>query len=721
MRSPEPALLSWPGRLALRRPVLAGLAVVLLVLASLAGATQLRFDADIYRSFSSNNPHLRAYASFLERLGGRPRQILVLAEADAPLGLDGFEALRDIALDIELLDHVAAVVSAPTARFPQNAGSYAGEPVMPFGIDADAFAQRLAAFGEAKPLSSMLLSGDRRSALLHVAIADDAPADAPVAVAGEIARLIEDAETPGIRFGMTGEDLLGPEIVEALKRDLVLYSVAGGLIALVAAAWLFRDWRLIALCVVPAGLAGLTPFLFHAVLAIPVTVINDILPILVFVLALADCVHLTVAHARERLDGDTDRAVARVVDGVGPACALTAITTAIAFGAIALSDDVQIRELSLLGAAGVMAGYLVVIMAYPVLARLLAPDGQARQGTAPAPLAALAASAAGAPGRVAIAGIALTLVGLVLCLRAEPWFTLERNLPAGSTARTVENRIASTFGGFYRLWIEFEGDETMEHRRALEEVASGYPVLSRSVLSEWLGDGTDADALAGLNVLSALTPDGTAVSRHVVLMPEPMLSDATLTLYDRIETAATGLGASTVTGLPAVLRHEPAILVGHMAWSLVIACALACALLAMVFRDPLLAPVLVLPNLLPLLLAAGVLAALSGGRIGPSETLALTVAFGIAVDDSIHFVSRYNQARGDRLEPRRALRRAVERAGRPMVITTVLICAGLSVPILSSFETVRAFAVIQIAALVVALLADLLLLPALLMIRERAR
>lgn len=721
MRSPELALLSWPGHAAIRRPIVAGAAIVLLVLASLAAATQLRFDADIYRSFSSNNPHLQAYSSFLDRLGGKPRQILVLAEADAPLGLGEFETLRDIALDIELLDHVAAVVSAATTRFPQDARSHAGEPVMPLGVDVDAFARRLEAFDDAKPLSAMLLSADRRSALLHVAIADDAPADAPVIVAAGITRLIDAAAPPGIRVGMTGEDLLGPEIVEALKRDLALYTVAGGLIALLAAGWLFRDWRLVTLCVAPAGLAGLTPFLFYAIFAIPVTVINNILPILVFVLALADSVHLTVAHARERLDGDTARAAARIVDSVGPACALTAITTAIAFGAISISDDVQIRELSLLGATGVMAGYLVVIMAYPVLARLLAPHGQARQDKAPSPVGTLAAAAAGASGRVVVAGVALTLVGLVLCLRAEPWFTLERNLPVGSDTRIVENRVAFAFGGFYRLWIEFDGDETVEHRRGLENAASGYPVLSRSVLSEWLGDEMNSDALAGLNMLSALTPDGAAVSRHLVLMPEPMHSDAALARYDRIEAAALSLGASTVTGLPAVLRHEPAILIGHMAWSLVIACALACVLLAIVFRDAMLAPVLVLPNLLPLLLAAGTLAALSGGRIGPSETLALTVAFGIAVDDSIHFVSRYTQARGDGLEPRPSVQRAVEQAGRPMVITTILICAGLSVPILSSFETVRAFAIIQIAALVVALVADLLLLPALMMVRERIR
>src|SRR5690606_6840146 len=107
------------------------------------------------------------------------------------------------------------------------------------------------------------------------------------------------------------------------------------------------------------------------VLDIPVTVVNNVVPILIFILALADCVHLTIAYARDRQSRDEDAALANVIESVGPACALTSVTTAIAFAAIFIVGDAQIRELSLVGGVAVFAGYVAMIVAFPVLVRML--------------------------------------------------------------------------------------------------------------------------------------------------------------------------------------------------------------------------------------------------------------------------------------------------------------------------------------------------------------
>ena len=98
--------------------------------------------------------------------------------------------------------------------------------------------------------------------------------------------------------------------------------------------------------------------------------------------------------------------------------------------------------------------------------------------------------------------------------------------------------------------------------------------------------------------------------------------------------------------------------------------------------------------------------------------LALTVAFGIAVDDTVHFLNRYRQALEIGLPRDAAIRQALATAGRAMVLTTILVCAGLLVTLTSSFFPVALFGGMIGASILVALFADLVLLPALLTLRR---
>lgn len=720
MHPSERSWLAAPGIWASSSPRISGLFLIGMILVAVVCATQLRFDPDIFRSFSSANSNLAAYTNFLERAGPKPRHIVVLVEADEPMSLDALEHIRDISLDISLLDGVGAVVSVGTVRFPADASAYAGQPLLPINMRADPIAERLRAFEMSKPLSSTLLAADRKAAVIHIAVDDNAPPDAPSAIAGAILTVLDDAGDTGLRFAIAGEDLIGPEIVRALKNDLVLYTVAGGIIALAFAAWLFRDARLILVCIVPAGISALFSLAVFVALGIPVTVVNNVVPILIFILALADCVHLTIAYAQDRQTRNEDAALTSVIRRVGPACALTSLTTAMAFAAIFIVGDLQIRELSLVGGVGVCAGYLAIIVTFPVLVRVLCPQGQSSGSSPSVAIEGLAIRAISSPRRTAVAGFIITVTGLIMCWHAEPWFTLKQNLPLDGSARIAEQQVADKFGGFYRLWVEFSRDEqasaqynSAQRMAALSEAAPGYPVISHSLVMAWSG-GEAHDMLPFLPLLEQ--QDG--AERMVVLMPEPMESRETLQVYDQVERTASDLGASLITGLPTILRNEATVLVHQIALSLAIACVIACLLVALAFHRFWLAAVLVMPNILPLVLAAGLYVGINDWRIGPSAVLALTVAFGIAIDDSIHFVSRYFEARGREATLETALRQAASRAGWPMTITTVLICAGLSVPLFSSFETVRAFAGIQVAALIVALVSDLVLLPALIYLRE---
>jgi predicted RND superfamily exporter protein len=193
-----------------------------------------------------------------------------------------------------------------------------------------------------------------------------------------------------------------------------------------------------------------------------------------------------------------------------------------------------------------------------------------------------------------------------------------------------------------------------------------------------------------------------------------MHSLRSLATQDRLEQAALSAGADRVVGLPVIMRHESIAIIMQLGRGLLAACILATLVIAIAFRWPSLLAVLLAPNIIPLAVTAAALHVLDGGHLTPTAVLALTIAFGIAVNDSIHFASRYRLELNNGLDQRSALMTSLTRTGRVMVLTTVLLCVGMLVTQFSVFAPVRLFGQMMIMSFFLALAADLVLLPALL-------
>ena len=86
-------------------------------------------------------------------------------------------------------------------------------------------------------------------------------------------------------------------------------------------------------------------------------------------------------------------------------------------------------------------------------------------------------------------------------------------------------------------------------------------------------------------------------------------------------------------------------MIEQLSLGLILAALGAVTICAAAFRSFRLLPVLIVPNILPLLLTGASLHFWANGELTPTAVLALTIAFGIAIDDTVHFLSRYNDAR----------------------------------------------------------------------------
>lgn len=174
-----------------------------------------------------------------------------------------------------------------------------------------------------------------------------------------------------------------------------------------------------------------------------------------------------------------------------------------------------------------------------------------------------------------------------------------------------------------------------------------------------------------------------------------------------------------MTGKALVFQKGTTYLVKNLAISLSLAILLIALFMAYMFRSLRMILVSLIPNILPLVITAGLMGYL-GVPIKPSTILVFSIAFGISVDDTIHFLAKYRQElQANNWKIRKSVYAALKETGVSMFYTSIVLFFGFSVFIISSFGGTVALGALVSATLLFAMLSNLLLLPSLLLSLER--
>lgn len=176
----------------------------------------------------------------------------------------------------------------------------------------------------------------------------------------------------------------------------------------------------------------------------------------------------------------------------------------------------------------------------------------------------------------------------------------------------------------------------------------------------------------------------------------------------------------SITGKAFVFEKGTKYLVNNLLLSLSLAIFLIALFMAWMFRSFRMILVSLIPNLLPLLITAGLMGFL-GVPIKPSTILVFSIAFGISVDDTIHFLAKYRQELiANHWKIKKSVYAALRETGVSMFYTSIVLFFGFSVFTISSFGGTVALGALVSATLLFAMLANLLLLPSLLLSLERS-
>ncbi len=176
----------------------------------------------------------------------------------------------------------------------------------------------------------------------------------------------------------------------------------------------------------------------------------------------------------------------------------------------------------------------------------------------------------------------------------------------------------------------------------------------------------------------------------------------------------------SMTGKALVFMKGTKYLVKNLFLSLSLAIGLISLFMAYMFRSFRMIIISLIPNLLPLLITGGLMGYL-GVPLKPSTILVFSIAFGISVDDTIHFLAKYRQElQENHWKIRKSVYAALRETGVSMFYTSIVLFFGFSVFIISSFGGTVALGALVSATLLFAMLANLILLPALLLSLERS-
>ena len=176
--------------------------------------------------------------------------------------------------------------------------------------------------------------------------------------------------------------------------------------------------------------------------------------------------------------------------------------------------------------------------------------------------------------------------------------------------------------------------------------------------------------------------------------------------------------ATAVSGNAVLLNRSADGIAQNQATQVGFAALAIFILICATFRSVRVALIAMVPNIAPVLIFFGML----GTGIAPLSlptSLIGSIALGIAIDDTMHFLVAYQAQKNLGRDTKQAARHCIQNVGRPIVLTSIMLVVGFSMILISGFATLQEFGMLTAFTMAVCLVTDLLLLPAMLVRLDR--
>ncbi len=745
------------GLIALRAPYLVAVLVVIATVLGAMGVAKLQVDDSLSELFRTNTEEFHRYEAIDRRFPSSEYDVLVVVEGKDLLQRKGLEAFANLTTELQLVDGVSGLVSMLSARGKPDATGYAA-PIVPDELpeDGPAFDAMIEALKSNDIVKGKFLSDDGQLAMIIIALDRQVVQEKTSRVViGAINKSVNDILAgSGLTAKMTGAPVMQLEIRNAVERDQILYNGLGLLFGALIAVVFFRRISLMLVAALPPVLAVTWSLGLLGWMHFKLNLFLNVMTPLIMVMGFADSMQMVSAiRIRLREGDDRYQAVRFAVRVVGPACVLAHGVALLAFLALLLSESGLIRTFGMAGALAVCISFMAVILVLPILAVMLIRNEEklAKDVTpADALMDGLGTIVGWVVDRVTYRPYLYTAIGVALFglftaafIALPTRYRLADQVPDREQALDATSRIDQKLTGANPVHVMIEWSDgtplyapsTLEVigkvHEALEKEAGLGNVWSLESLRRWLHEAGD-DRIETVKKYVGILPEH-LVRRFIAKEENAVLvtgrlpdidSSRILPVVEKIDRSLDPIRKDypsfriSVTGLPAIAARNSARMIDQLKESIPVCVAFAGVLLGMAFRSPFVALVSLLPGLFPVV-ASGTLLWANDDGLEFASVVALLVVFGLGIDALIHFLNRLRleERAGD--PPELAIRRARVLVGPAIILTTIVLAFGLGVTVFSDLPSLRTFGLVCGLTLLASLIADLVFLPATIMVGRK--
>ncbi len=578
-----------------------------------------------------------------------------------------------------------------------------------------------------------------------------------------IAARVDEFQQDRFKVYRSGLPFIRTVVTERTKSELLMFVCMMIVTVAILLLLFFKNWRVVSMCLLVVAVGVIWAVGSIGLMGYKLTSVMAIIPPLVIVIGIPNCIflinryHFELTRHQHKM-----RALSRVIARTGMASFMTNSTTAVGFATFVLTYSDVLKQFGVIAAWNIMAVFALSILIIPILfsyqklpdIRHLAHLDRKWVNVATSGLVRIVQHHR---KWVYVSMLLVATVGLIGVWQLKNESHVVDDLPADDPVMKDLKFFEAQFNGVMPLEVIID---TRRPGQALKEInlkkidqlqdsLDRYPELSRSLSivdavkftkQGFYGGDPERYQLIKANEKAFILPylenaqekggmarsfinedrSATRVTLQIADAGTARMDELIAELRNEIDSIFDPQKYRVLlTGTSVVFLEGSKYMVDNLIISLILAVLVISGMMALLFNSLRMVLISLIPNLIPLIATAGMMGYL-GVNIKPSTILVFSIAFGISVDNAIHYLSRYRQElKFSKHDIHTSVTNAIREAGVSMMYTSIVLFLGFGLFVFSDFGGTQALGMLISFTLLVAVFTNLLILPSMLLSFEK--
>jgi len=704
----------------------------------------LTIDFSIEHLFSENDPAVERYFSFRDSFGREDNVITIIYEPRDALRKELYKELEELSYQIEEIDGVESLASIFSLSDIDTRAWLGDLYNDDMEWNRDTVLQKLKYIQSDPSLGSRVLSKDLRFGAFMLTLSDISNNHEDRSNILELIKKLTLETSPTWIF--SGVSVLRTEYVGYMLRDNFVFLPPIAIILVSLLAYVFRNWVFIVFPLLTVLTTVIWLLGIMGLFGLEINIMTYIVPTLLFIIGISDAIHIQ-ARFRENLSKDSSNpkgTMLLTMVQMSKVIFLTSATTSIGFIALMTTSISIVQEFGMEIAMGVMIAWLISIVLVPSGIMMFEAFEKKEDHTYSPILNWLSNLIPRHPWAFIIIPLIVSFTAIYKIKDLSTDASLMDDLRPQNKLYQDLKMTEKYFGGVlpFEVLLRLDKENQESKKTVLDAEVLSYLQNVEDLLNKELKNSRFFSLSTFLESIKRIRGDSDSVfyssatieqilnvrekgqpklidQKQSTLRITGLIENKTSSEMEKIYAKLDSLSKSfpsylsiECTGTTVVALRTNDYLVQSLVNSLGIALLFISIVMALMFRKKSILFASLITNLIPIFTVLGILSWL-GISIRPPTAMTFSVALGIAVDDSLHFLLRYRKELKQGSNRVEAIRATIMNTGSALMITTTILVSGFSVLLLSAFLPTYQFGMLAAGMIGTALLCDLTLLPAL--------